>query len=620
MPASSGMWERIAEDVFMFRDSCLVYAVRGPEGTVLVNAGTGLAADHLGEVARGPVTVVLTHHFRDHSDGAIRLEAAGAAVLGPYWEHEYLVDPDQHFRERQTWNSYDNRWDRFSPVRALPVAGWLMDWEERRIAGLGWRVIPTPGVTSGASSYAVTVNGARIVFAGEIVCGDGRIARLAPLQYDYNDLNGARNVWHSLKRILDESPSLILPSLGGPVRDPATAIGHLCANLKEIDRILPGEAPGWDPEEDDIEEVLPHLYRSRHAGAETHFLVSDTGKVMALDYGYNSGAYAPPGKHHLSNRRPFLHGIAGLKKRFGISRVDAVVVSHYHDDHVNGIPMLQRLFGTELWAPGSCADILERPARYDRPCLWHEPMQVHRVLADGETVSWEGIPITARFWSGHTRFGALLSLTVDGTRVIHTGDQYFFRDTGNAPYGPAARVHMNHVYKNGLELGCYRKALRILEEIRPEVVLTGHTAPYRPDGRWYEILAEAATAFDEVHRKLMILGDDEAHFGAESQGGKLKPYRVHLPQGGAAEFEGWILNPLPAAAKARIVLVGPEGWEGGPVSVELGSRERKDIKVRITPPAGAKVRRQPVGLDMTVDGRPFGQVAEALVTVGLPRF
>ena len=90
-----------------------MYAVQGSEETVLINAGTGRAADYLGEVAQnGPVTVLLTHHFRDHTDGAIRLQQAGAEILGPYWDQEYLVDPQQHFGERQIWNSYDNRWDR----------------------------------------------------------------------------------------------------------------------------------------------------------------------------------------------------------------------------------------------------------------------------------------------------------------------------------------------------------------------------------------------------------------------------------------------------------------------------------------------------------------------------
>ena len=78
-------WEKIRDNLLLFRDSCHVYAVRGPTGTVLVNAGTGRCADHLAEIAAGgSLTVVLTHHFRDHTDGALRLREAGAEILGPY--------------------------------------------------------------------------------------------------------------------------------------------------------------------------------------------------------------------------------------------------------------------------------------------------------------------------------------------------------------------------------------------------------------------------------------------------------------------------------------------------------------------------------------------------------
>lgn len=613
------MWEEIDDSVFLFRDSCLVYAVQGPRGTVLVNAGTGRAADHLGAVARGKVTVLLTHHFRDHSDGARRLAAAGAEVLGPYWDQEYLVDPDQHFRERQIWNLYDNRWDRFSPVLPLPVAGWLMDYEKREIAGLEWEVIPTPAVTNGASSYVVTVNGKRLAFVGETICGPGRTGRLAPLQYDYNDLNGAANLARSLRRLARAEPDRILPSLGAPIADPAAAIAELRENLKGIGLLHPGANPAWEPDEDDIEEVSPHLFRSKYACAETHFIVSDSGKVLALDYGYNGAEYVSPGKHHLSNRRPFLHGIGGLKKRFGIERIDTVLISHYHDDHVNGIPMLQRLFGTEVWAARKFAGILERPERYDRPCLWHEPIRVSRALPFEEKVEWEGVPIVLKELSGHTQFAALLCLEVDGTRIVHTGDQIFFHGE-DQPYGPRARIFTNHVYKNGLDLGCYRRTLKHVKDFRPELVLTGHTTPYRTDEAWYRRIEEQAKNFDEVHRKLMILGDDEAHFGAESQGGKLHPYRAHAPEGGTIEFEGWVLNPLPAGASATIRLIAPEGWTTSPVQVQLAPRERGSFKVTIAPPAGTRCRRQPVGLDLVVGDRPFGQVAEALVTVGYPRF
>ena len=33
-------WEEVVKDVYQFQDSCLVYAVKGPNGLVLINAGT----------------------------------------------------------------------------------------------------------------------------------------------------------------------------------------------------------------------------------------------------------------------------------------------------------------------------------------------------------------------------------------------------------------------------------------------------------------------------------------------------------------------------------------------------------------------------------------------------
>ena len=118
----------------------------------------------------------------------------------------------------------------------------------------------------------------------------------------------------------------------------------------------------------------------------------------------------------------------------------------------------------------------------------------------------------------------------------------------------------------------------------------------------------------------MALGDDEVHFGAESQGGKLKPYQLHLPNGGSTVFSGWILNPFPTAQQAAIQLIGPDGWESEVVHIDLGPREQKDIQISMKLPAGAQCRRQPIGLDLVVGNRPFGQVAEALVTVGHERF
>jgi glyoxylase-like metal-dependent hydrolase (beta-lactamase superfamily II) len=617
-------WQELEPNVYRFhRDSCYVYAVRGPEGTVLVNAGTGRAADHLSELeSRGKATLLLTHHFRDHTDGAIRLHAAGVEVLGNYWDREYYLDPEQHFRERQTWNSYDNRWDRFAPVRPLPVSDWMRDYETRRIAGLSWEVVPTPGHTNGASSYIVTLpGGRRVAFVGETICGPGRTSRLAPLQYNYNDLDGAANLWHSCNRLLDAKPDLLFPSLGDPIDNPAEAIATLKANIRRIDEMMPGFAGNLydlnDPNFDEIEEVLPHLYRSRSAVAETHFVLSDSGRVLALDYGYNSAAAKQPQRHHISTRRSFLHGIKGLKRHFGIERIDTVLASHYHDDHVNGIPLLQRLYGTEVWAAEHFADILESPERYDRPCLWYEPIPVTRRLPCGETFTWENIPITLYPMSGHTRFSTLICLEVDGTRIAHTGDQIFFQPW---EYESGAKLFTNHVYKNGLDLGCYLETWEHLQRFRPDLVLTGHTRPYRTTPEWLAVIEKGARAFDDVHRRLMPLGDEDVHFGPESQAAKLKPYHAHLPDGGPITFDAWVINPFQTAQTATLRLIAPDGWTSEPISLSLGPRERKAFSITLTPPPAARCRRQPVALDLTVGDQPFGQVTEALVSVGMPRF
>ena len=98
-------------------------------------------------------------------------------------------------------------------------------------------------------------------------------------------------------------------------------------------------------------------------------------------------------------------------------------------------------------------------------------------------------------------------------------------------------MYTNHVYKNGLDLGCYKRFLEDLKRFQPELVITGHTRPYRTSSEWYDEISRAAEAFDDVHHTLMLLDDDDAHFGAESQGGKLVPYRAHAPEGGPRRIQ-----------------------------------------------------------------------------------
>jgi glyoxylase-like metal-dependent hydrolase (beta-lactamase superfamily II) len=282
-------WQHLGNDVYLYRDSCNGFAVRGADGQWLViNAGTGRAAPGLREL--GPVngtTVLLTHHFRGHTAGAGAFQSQGALVFAPYWERDHLGGLQPAFRSRESRLLYDLAWDNFAPIEPVAVDRWLMDYERVALAGLSVEVIPAPGVSMGAVAYAVELPGGRkIAFVGELMCGPGRLARLSPLQYNYNDLLGGENVLLSWDRVLAAAPAAIFPSLGQPFEDPGAAVAQLRENLRRFESIQPGYAARIDnPPPDDVEEVAPRLYRARNTEAETHFIIGRSGWVLALDYG-----------------------------------------------------------------------------------------------------------------------------------------------------------------------------------------------------------------------------------------------------------------------------------------------------------------------------------------------
>jgi hypothetical protein len=75
-----------------------------------------------------------------------------------------------------------------------------------------------------------------------------------------------------------------------------------------------------------------------------------------------------------------------------------------------------------------------------------------------------------------------------------------------------------------------------------------------------------------------------------------------------------VRNPLPEPALLDVRLVGPTGWQGSSAHVEAAPRAEVSCELSITP--AGDCRRQPIAVELTANGVPFGQVAEALVTVG----
>ncbi len=611
-------WKRISDGLWQFRDSCIVYALDTGEQTLIINSGTGAWLNQIDSLPHPPVAVALTHAFRDHSEGAIRAARQGIAVWAPRWERELLEDAPSHFARRETYIIYDNAWDRFCPTESVPVGRWLHDWETIRMGEASLQVLPTPGASPRAVSFLVTGPAGRGLFAGEAIHSRGKLLRIAPLQYDYNGLPGAENLLYSIDRMAEVEPEWIASSTGADlITEPLEALEELRTNL-----IAALTARGTTREsiaelnDDGLIEITPHLFRSSLGVASSYFLISESGKCLVIDYGYRFGSGGGGSYPFPRNRRPLEHGLRPLKERFGIDQIDAVLVTHFHDDHVCGIPELQRRFQTKCFASETFAHILADPEAYAFPCTWPEPIQV-TALPNNDTFRWEEYEFSFRPMSGHTRYSTLIAFEADGLKVVATGDQYFFQDFEHPGKGAASH---NHVYQNGAMLSSMRESAEAVRVLAPELVLPGHGHAYRPPAEWIEWIDRYTESYEVIHRSLMPLDAGDVHFEVDSRAGWLEPYRTALPEAQAIEMTAHVRNPFPQEATLELELVAPDGWEGATASITLRGREEGSAALRLVPPAGVECRRQPIALSLSSGGRQFGQIAEAIVTIGSDLF
>ena len=609
------MFTRITDQLFLFQDTCNVYVLRSGNEALLIDFGSGDVLDYLAEIGVERVTdVLMTHHHRDQGQGLALALQAGICIWVPQTEQDLFHSVDIHWQAREITNNYNVRQDRFSLLEPVPVTGSLEDYESHKFGDHGLTVVPTPGHTPGSISLVAELDGRRIVFSGDLIAAPGKVISLSATQWTYG---GAAGVAASVASLLDlqaRQIDILLPSHGEPMYDPQPAMALLVERFCELLQYRKEHLDVLQRREIPYEQVLPlgkgvdghgtpHLLMNRTSVAKTYVLLSESKKALFLDFGYDFDTGFPAGSDRAS-RRPWLYTLPALKARFGVDKVDVVLLTHYHDDHVAGCNLLRRLEGTQVWAAENFADILENPIRHDLPCLWYDPIPVDQCLPLGQPITWEEYTFTLHPLPGHTRHAVAIEFEVDGMRFLATGDQYH----GNDGLG------WNYVYQNGLTIGDYTAATRLYQRVCPDVILSGHWQPLQvAPGYLQKIVAEAET-LDRLHRELLPETPD---LGAEGVIAHIFPYQVDAVAGETIPFEVEIHNPFSGPEDALLQVAAPPGWvvEGGIQIVRISGVHRFAFSVI---PTDVSVRRARLAVDLTIAGQRFGQQAEALVTV-LPR-
>jgi glyoxylase-like metal-dependent hydrolase (beta-lactamase superfamily II) len=605
LPQLDPLLRPLSENVFVFDDTCNVYLLRQGSEAIAIDFGAGDVLDELAAIGVERLTdIFVTHHHRDQVQGLQRAIQAGIRIWVPQVEQELFTHVGDHWQARPIANNYNNRQDRFSLLENVRVTGTLADYALLESGELALQVIPTPGHTVGSITLLVSIDNRRLAFSGDLIAAPGKVWSLAATQWSYNGAEGVSATIASLLDLKDRRPDQLLPSHGAPMDKPDEAIGLLVDRLEQLLELRREEGAIASLRKRPYEQITPHLLRNRTSHATSFVLVSETGHALLIDFGYDFTRGLAAGTDRAS-RRPWLYTIETLKRDFGLSAIDAVIPTHYHDDHVAGCNLLRRVERTHVWAAETFADVLEHPTGYDLPCLWYEPIAVDRPLPVGSEIVWNEFRLTLHEQPGHTRYAVAIETVVDGKRVLFTGDQM----------GHADGLGLNYVHAGGFEVDDYEKSAQLYQTIQPDLLLSGHWQPLTSGLNHLDVLARRGKALHEIQRALLPM--EELDLEGHGPVAEIHPYRIEAGAGHPFEVTVDIRNPAPAAQEVTLRLSVPAGWlvQPGEERAFLASGARTSVSFDVIAPAGTTVRRGRIAVDLSVGARRLGQLVEALVDV-----
>jgi glyoxylase-like metal-dependent hydrolase (beta-lactamase superfamily II) len=598
--------------LFRFDDCCAVYLLKHGRRGTLVDLGSGAALDHLKRVGVDALDAVLfTHAHRDQCQGAQRAAAAGIPLRFPEASRA-LMDPELRTDFRTPSSLVGAYPGRFEPPQPVPGAlfdlrpGSWLEW-----AGGQVEVLPMPGHSPDQVAFLCDLADLRAALCGDALHSPGKAHEPYHLETDHYTGAGCRQAAESLRVLKNARPSSLCPS-HGPVTmgDPWLALDEtilallhladlkdtICPRRPAVPRLVPSQA-------NRLLRLSEHLLLWNNS----YFLLSEAGPVLMVDCGEPFS--------------PEFH--AQWRAAVGERRVEVVLVTHIHCDHVDGIGALRGSGGVvgrrtparrsvsqpapslEVWALSLLAPLLARPHAYRRPFLPRETVKVDRALPELSEFEWQEHRFHAFDFPGQTDLHALYATAVDGRRVVFSGDNFYPPQQWGGT-GGLSGLNGGHPIKG------WRASIDLLLELQPDWVLAAHVQPFPFRRADFEAMRDWTDAVAEAMRALAPDGCLERHHDPHLI--ELHPYCQPLTDD-RVTVTARVHNPYPHPVQVDLALVLPDGW-GLPrarrrLTVSAGGRAETSWSPRAD---GAEVLRTTMFVvDVVYEGEYLGQKAECYV-------
>lgn len=418
------------------------YLLETPGGSVLIDPAADCTPDKL---PSQPAAILVTHLQQENIVGCFHFprvpvyvpagaeylcegEAAYRRLIAP-WEPPWEWETRGNFRGHLAGARNER-----PPQQPLSIAGVLRDGDE--IFGL--QVLATPGHGKHALTFLAPREGKLLAFCGDLIYGDGMLWNWFDCDWDYGLQSGQRALLESARRLLSVQPNILCPTHGPIVEEARPALAKLCERLEQVlevsvagtetapinfaERASP--ARGW-------RELSPHLHQWKAGNCAA--LLSASGNALLVDDGL---CYWKPLLERAAHHRAV---IKELKRALSITRIETVILSHYHGDHTENVPDLVALEGTQVLALDIVAQAVEHPERFNlaAPLPWygtaHDAVRVGRRLPAGSRVRWHEHELEVFHLGGQTYYHGGIGAEVDGRKVLFVGDAIGGLDAGCEP-------------------------------------------------------------------------------------------------------------------------------------------------------------------------------------------
>jgi glyoxylase-like metal-dependent hydrolase (beta-lactamase superfamily II) len=580
-------FELIMPDIYRLENACNVYLLRsGPRG-ILIDAGADGLDRELEKIGVKRIDWILhTHYHRDQCLGSAELRSTGAKIAIGKHEEGYLqpaagkgpVNTEDRFLLSEGLTDFGRRMEPFQKpgVDRVLEEGDTIRWDRFAI-----RVIDTPGHTKGSVSYLVASDGRLICFSGDLVMRGGHSHDLYSMQWTYLQNPGIDSSIQSVDKILRLEPEIMLPSHGPCIMEPRADLQRLRSRLTAFINSFEFHRAGrwnWSG----FVQVSEHVVQD--CGTTSQLVISGSGKALLFDCGEG---FSPV-------------RLKEAKQKFGITGIDVIIPSHWHQDHIGGIPVLAASEGARIWVWEGLREHVEHPENFITTCWTSTRFKADRILSEGETFEWGGYSFQVFHNPVHMEEQMGLAARVDGMKFYFTAD-------GSASNREGYMRSSIHCY-NGISIRTgLVKTARSFYEADPYICVPAHSNAFavQPDTR-QEFVAWAMAATDAT---VTLLPPGQSETGFDPYWASFYPAKIRLNPGEKAEVLLRIRNSSGHGISGRAMVKshGSIRISQHVVKYEMGPGEDGEIPVGITVTSGGRPGTYILTADIETGDELFGE-------------